>query len=189
MKIKEYFSLLLNTLMFPTRAFEQVLAKKTVFHVIYYMSFTCLLGAIMALTIAFNPEEYMASGITEDNLIQMVSIPLITMPFFFFIFALYFDFAQSVMFKIKNMTLNYFKTVLWSFHFFVIMMFLSAPVAVMASKIYIDLGFAFLLMPFFYFAFLLFWGLKVSATKTAFKTIATFVIGGLVFYIPFYLLY
>lgn len=189
--MKNYLLLLLKTFSNPNKALSEISEKKNSFHVIYYMSFTFFLGLFLTIFAVINPEAILENSLSPNSLTQSLSLTLISFPLFILIFSLYFDFAQSIIFKLKNMTMNYFKLVLWSFHYFIISLFIFSIAATMVffedSEFSAYISITLLLLPIANFIFLVFWSMKVACTKTIYRTIMTFTIGTLVFYMPIYI--
>lgn len=181
MKIKEYFKLLLKTTYSPRKAMEEVCQKNTKFHMLYYLTFNFILGVIMLLIAIQNPDIFTPEGIPLSGPNEGMLILIFGIPFLLLMFSMYIDFAQYQIFKIKGLTLDYFKILLWVYHQTIYLLALTSILSILLLipdiEIINKIVGVILLSPFINFLILSFIGLTASSTKSWWKTIVVFTIG------------
>ena len=191
MFIKEYLKLLSRTTFQPRTVFNKVINKEGKFHLLYYAIFNFILGCFLAIGITSNAEKSELSAVLGDNPFDIILIFLFGLPAFFFLISMYFEFVQSQIFKIEKTLISFFKTLLWSFHTFVLMILFSMfPLALIAyiNNEYINYLVApIMIVPFLYLAYFIFIGMTEAMTKSWWKTGVVLSLGAGLFALPIYL--
>jgi hypothetical protein len=186
MYVKDYFKLLLKTTHSPKIAMKKVSEQDTKFHMLYYFSFNFIFGVILCVMALLSPDSFSSEHIAISGVTESIMLILLGCPFMLLMFSMYMDFAQLQIFKIKGVTLDYFKVLLWVYHYTIYLFILTSAIGVLVVSFTFYgasvIAQGMFIYPFISFLALIFIGLTVSSTKSSWRSLVIFAVAPTMIY-------
>lgn len=192
MFIKSYLRLLIETIYKPQKVYTELAEQPFKFHLLYYAIFNFFFGLIIALAISSDGVDVFKDMSVDGSPFDMALSFLFGMPIFLLVVSMYFDFVQKQLFREDKKLFRFYGSLVWSYHYFITLLLLTTiPMSLLImiqSTLSQGLLMSIMCFPFGIFIWLALVSAKVSLVNRWWKAAVVYGMGGMLIYIPTYLL-